>query len=226
MKADTATLSRISKHKVLVVDDHPVVREGLTERINRESDLVVCGEAQSAPEALRAIVRLQPDIVVLDLSLPKGHGLELIKDIRVMHPRLPVLVFTMHEESLYAERALRAGAQGYVTKQEPPGRLLSAIRAVLRGGYSLSPEASSGLMQNLLHHPGGAQVPSITGLTDRELEIFELIGQGVGTREIAARLGRSVKTIETHRARLKEKFQLKSATELVCRASRWVQTGQ
>ena len=143
MKKHKIARARSGKQKVLLVDDHPVVREGLAERINRERDLVVCGEAQNAREALRAVASLQPDIVILDLSLPKGHGLELVKDLRTLHPDLRVVVFSMHDESVFAERALRAGAHGYVMKQEPPERLLVAIRTVLRGDYFISESASS-----------------------------------------------------------------------------------
>ncbi|PYJ99585.1 MAG: DNA-binding response regulator [Verrucomicrobia bacterium] len=203
MKKHKIARARSGKQKVLLVDDHPVVREGLAERINRERDLVVCGEAQNAREALRAVASLQPDIVILDLSLPKGHGLELVKDLRTLHPDLRVVVFSMHDESVFAERALRAGAHGYVMKQEPPERLLVAIRTVLRGDY-------------LTH--------SVARLSDRELEIFQLIGQGVSTRKIADRLGRSIKTIETHRTRIKEKLAVKSAAELVHRATCWVES--
>jgi DNA-binding NarL/FixJ family response regulator len=212
------------KRRVLLVDDHPVVREGLAQRINRERDLAVCGEAQSAGEALRAVASHQPDVVVLDLSLPKGHGLELIKDLKNLHPDLPLLVFTMHDENLFAERALRAGARGYVMKQEPPERLLAAVRTVLNGEYFLSDKASSTFLHTFFRHSSENTGPPIGGLTDRELEVFELIGQGVGTRSIADRLGRSVKTIETHRARIMEKLSLKSAAELVVRASRWVES--
>lgn len=217
---------RAKKRRVLLVDDHPVVREGLVQRINRESDLTVCAEAQSAAEALRAVVRHQPDVVVLDLSLPRGHGLELIKDLKAQRPELPLLVFTMHDETLFAERALRAGASGYIMKQEPPERLLAAVRTVLKGNYFLSDKASSTFLHSFFRRSSESGGATISGLTDRELEVFQLIGQGIGTRAIADRLGRSVKTIETHRARIMEKLSVKSAAELVVRASRWVESPQ
>jgi len=226
MKTRKQNPPRSRKRKVLIVDDHPVVREGLAQRINRERDLTVCGEAQTARDALRAVASLQPDIVVLDLSLPSGHGLELIKDLKPLMPDLRVLVFTMHDESIFAERALRAGARGYVMKQEAPERLLAAIRAVLRGDYFVSERASAGFLQTFFNRPAEGTSRSVMRLTDRELEVFQFIGQGVGTREIALRLGRSVKTIETHRARIKEKLSVRSAAELVCRANRWVEARQ
>ncbi|PYJ55458.1 MAG: DNA-binding response regulator [Verrucomicrobia bacterium] len=224
MKKPRIARARYGKQKVLLVDDHPVVREGLAERINRERDLVVCGEAQNAREALRAVASLQPDIVILDLSLPKGHGLELVKDLRTLHPDLRVVVFSMHDESVFAERALRAGAHGYVMKQEPPERLLVAIRTVLRGDYFISESASSTCLQAFFSRSTKAVTHSVARLSDRELEIFQLIGQGVSTRKIADRLGRSVKTIETHRTRIKEKLAVKSAAELVHRATCWVES--
>jgi len=224
MNTYKTTRTRSGTRRVLLVDDHPVVREGLAQRINRERDLMVCGEAQTARDALGAIASLQPDIVVLDLSLPNGHGLELIKDLQILHPEIYVLVFTMHDESLFAERAMRAGARGYVMKQEPPERLLAALRAVLRGDYFVSDNASSAFMQSFFSQPAKARSPSVERLSDRELEIFQLLGQGMGTRQIADRLGRSVKTIETHRARIMQKLAVKSAAQLVCYASRWVET--
>src|SRR6266545_4728726 len=155
MKGHKTVRGRSTKHKVLLVDDHPVVREGLARRINCERDLTVCGEAETARDALRAIASLRPDIVVVDLSLPRGHGLELIKDLKILHPKLRVLVFTMHDESLFAERALRAGARGYVMKQEPPNRLLAAIRTVLKGDYFLSERTSTEFLGTLLRQSLG-----------------------------------------------------------------------
>jgi DNA-binding NarL/FixJ family response regulator len=211
---------------VLLVDDHAVVREGLAQRINREADLEVCGEAQTVGEARRAVGKLHPDIVVVDISLPDGHGLELIKDLKIRHPDLRMLVFTMYDESIYAERTLRAGAHGYITKQESPERVLAAIRRVLQGGYAVSQHASSELLASVFQPRSAAGAPATSSLTDRELEIFQLIGQGVSTRGIAAQLGRSAKTIETHRARVMEKLHLKSATALISRAATWLATGQ
>jgi DNA-binding NarL/FixJ family response regulator len=208
-----------------LVDDHPVVREGMAQRVNREPDLAVCGEAQMVEHALHSIVELRPDIVVLDLSLPDGHGLELIKDLKAIDAGLRVLVFTMHEESLFAERALRAGARGYVMKQEPPERLLDGIRAVLRGDYFVSGKATSAFLESFFSQPKNATGSAVGRFTDRELEVFQLIGRGKSTRAIAGQLHRSVKTIETYRARLMKKLSISTAAELVCRASQRTDAG-
>ena len=219
--------TRTASHKrtVLLVDDHPVVREGLTRRINSEEDLSVCAEARTPTEALRAMKEFHPDVVVVDLELTEGHGLELIKDIRSQPNRVPILVFTMFEEATYAMRAMKAGAQGYLTKNESSERLVNGLRAVLRGEYVLNPDISTKFLQNRLQ-PGGGSSPAQDKLADRELEVFELIGKGIGTREIADRLDRSVKTVETYRARIKEKLGLRSATALMREAVRWVETGR
>lgn len=213
------------KHTVLVVDDHPVVREGLSARINREADFTVCGTAEDGPEMMKAIARLNPDIVIMDLGLPRGHGLELMQDIQAQYPRLPVIVFSMHEESLYAERALRAGARGYLMKHEPAERLIEGMRTVLRGGYALSGATSSRMLATFAGAPSGQQPESpIAGLANRELEVFQFIGQGKGTREIADLLKLSVKTVETYRERLKKKLKVGSAPDLARRAILWVET--
>lgn len=213
------------KRAVLLVDDHPVVCEGLTERINREPDFTVCAVAQTGSAALAAILRCQPDIVVLDLALPRNHGLEVLRDIRQQFPKLPVLIFSMHEETVYAERVLRSGARGYIMKHQPPERLLEGMRNVLRGNYALSPEAASRLLSSF-SQPVTSQLESPTDcLGNRELEVFQFLGQGKGTREIAGLLGLSVKTVETYRGRLKEKFKITSAPELMRLAVRWVETG-
>lgn len=211
------------KRTVLLVDDHPVVREGLTRRINSEEDLSVCAEARTPTEALRAMKQFQPDVVVVDLALTEGHGLELIKDIRSQPNRVPILVFTMFEESTYAMRALKAGAQGYLTNNESSERLVNGLRAVLRGEYVLNPDISTRFLQSRLQ-PGDDSPAAQDKLADRELQVFELIGKGIGTREIAGRLARSVKTIETYRARIKEKLGLRSSTALMREAVRWVET--
>ena len=214
-----------SKRNVLLVDDHPALREGLLERINREADLTVCGEAQSGAEALNAIARLGPDIVLLDLALPSSHGLEVLRDIHAQYPRLPVLIFSMHEESVYAERALRCGARGYLMKHEPSARLLEGIRLVLSGGYALSREASDRLLLAFSQPPKEHPDSPVANLGNRELEVFQFIGLGKGTREIAGQLGLSIKTIETYRERIKQKLNLQSSSNLVRHAVRWVETG-
>jgi len=209
---------------VLLVDDHPVVREGLGARINRESDFTVCGTAQSGAEMMDTIARLNPDIVLMDLSLPQGHGLELMQDIHAQYPRLPVIIFSIHEESVYAERALRAGARGYLMKDASPERLLEGMRTVLHGGYALSSETSDRLLSAFGAPVKQSDSSPVAALGNRELEVFQFIGQGKGTREIASLLNLSVKTVETYRERLKKKLNLSSGPDLARRAVLWVET--
>jgi DNA-binding NarL/FixJ family response regulator len=213
-----------TKRTVLLVDDHPVVREGLSMRINCESDFTVCGTAHNGAEMMEAIARLHPDIVVMDLGLPRGHGLELMQDVHAQYPRLPVIIFSMHEESVYAERALRAGARGYLMKHEPPERLLEGMRTVLQGGWALSREASDRLLSAFSATVKEPSESPVASLGDRELEVFQFIGQGKGTREIAGLLNLSVKTVETYRERLKKKLNLSSGTDLARQAVLWVET--
>jgi DNA-binding NarL/FixJ family response regulator len=213
-----------TKRTVLLVDDHPVVREGMSMRINRESDFTVCGTAQDGAEMMEAIARLNPDIVVLDLGLPRGHGLELMQDVHAQYPRLPVIMFSMHEESVYAERALRAGARGYLMKHEPPERLLEGMRTVLHGGYALSREASDRLLSAFSVQANEPSESPVASLGNRELEVFQFIGQGKGTREIAGLLNLSVKTVETYRERLKKKLNVSSGPDLARQAVLWVET--
>jgi DNA-binding NarL/FixJ family response regulator len=207
----------------MLIDDHPVVLEGLARRINSEDDLVVCAEAQTPSAALTAIQDVKPDVVVMDLAFPEGHGLELIKDLRARQVRAPILVFSMFEDPTYAMRALKAGAQGYLTKHESSDQLVSGIRAVLNGDYAFSPDLSRQLLGSSLKPPNPPTDPRDC-LGDRELEVFELLGRGIGTRQIAARLGRSIKTIETYRARIKRKLRLKDSSTLMREAVRWVET--
>jgi len=203
--------------KVILLDDHPVMREGLAQLINHEADLVVCGQFEDAAPAFDAIPRLEPNIIIIDLSLKGSSGLELVKNVKANYPRIPLLVLSMHEESLYAERALRAGASGYIMKAEATEAVLGAIRKVLNGEIHLSEKMSSKLMHQIASgRAGGGTL--MERLSDRELEVFSLIGQGRGTRQIAEQLHLSVKTIESHRAHIKEKLNLKNATELVHRA--------
>jgi len=209
------------KARVLVVDDHPIVRQGVAQLINHEADLAVCAEADSAAEAVRAVAESRPDVAVVDLSLREASGLELLKDLKVRFPRLPVLVLSMYDESVYAERALRAGARGYIMKEAPPEQVLEAIRRVLAGEVYLSGAASSRLLKRLTAgRPREVQSP-MDGLSDRELEVFRLIGAGLGNKEVARRLHLSPKTIDTYRARLKEKLGLASAKELLRHAIQW-----
>jgi DNA-binding NarL/FixJ family response regulator len=208
--------------KVFLVDDHPLVREWLTQLIQRESDLSVCGEAEDTQEALKKIAETKPDIVIADITLKTTHGLELVKDLQVRLPSLPVLVLSMHDESLYAERVLRAGARGYITKQEATKRILLAIRQVLSGQIYISEKMASRMVQKMVMGSAEAQKSPIERLTDRELEVFQLIGRGHGTRRIAEELHLGIKTVESYRARIKEKLKLDDGTQLLQHAIQWV----
>ena len=209
--------------RVLLVDDHPVVRQGLAESINRERDLSVCAQAEDHQGALKAIETTHPELIVVDLMLKNSSGIELIKDIHARWPRLLILVVSMHDENLYAERVLRAGAQGYITKQQATHDILSAIRRVLSGGIYLNERTASAVLARLANkaHAAGNSIPEL--LADRELEVFELTGRGLSTREIAGQLRIDVKTVDTYRARIREKLNLKSSSELLQLAIRWNQ---
>jgi DNA-binding NarL/FixJ family response regulator len=209
------------KYRVLLVDDHPIVRQGLARLIEREVDLSVCGEAEGAHTAFHAIETLRPDIVLLDISLNGPDGLEVLKEIRVKTGSLPVLILSMHDESIYAERAMRAGANGYIMKQEATEKVLIAIRRILQGDVYLSDRLTTTMLQQYVR--GGAHTKSspLLNLTDRELEVFRLIGEGHGTRQIADELHLSVKTIESYQAHIKEKLALRNARELVQHAIEW-----
>jgi len=205
------------------VDDHPVFREGLAGVLARERNLSVVGQADTARQAMTAIERFKPDLVLLDLSLPDKGGLEFVKDLRVSHPGMAVLVISMHDETLYAERMLRAGANGYIMKEEGPARILDAIRKVLDNETSVSPRMSSRIL-NSLSATGKKSSSPISKLTDREFEIFRLIGDGHDSQGIARQLGVSPKTVDTHRSHIKEKLRLANGMALICYAVRWVQT--
>jgi DNA-binding NarL/FixJ family response regulator len=209
------------KAMVLLVDDHPIVRQGLTQLIDQEPDLGVCGHAENANGALHAIATNRPDIVILDISLDGRDGLEVLKDIRMSDAALPVLVLSMHDESLYAERALRAGANGYIMKQEATERVLHAIRRIRGGEVYVSDRMAKRLLKQIVSSPVAGKSP-MEALTDRELAVFRLIGKGRGTREIADDLHVSVKTVESYQAHIKEKLSLKNARELVQHAFQWV----
>lgn len=211
------------KTKVLIVDDHPIVRQGLIQLIHQEKDLTVCGEAESARQALGVVEKTAPDVAIVDISLGGTSGIELVKNLKVRYPRLLILVHSMHDEALYAERLLRAGASGYIMKQEATERVLNAIRKVLGGEIYLSERMGAKMMQQLVGGKTASTGSPIERLSDRELEVFGLIGQGHGTRQIAEKMHLSVKTIESHRAHIKEKLNLKSANELVLHAIQWVQ---
>ena len=207
---------------VLIVDDHPIVRQGLTQLIDQEDDLHVCGQAEDAHEAMRAIRELSPDMVVVDISLKDTSGIELIKDIKVRCPDLPVLTLSMHDEGVYAERAMRSGARGYIMKQEATERVVTAIRRVLSGEVYVSEGMAAKMVSKLVAGPAQTGGSPVDRLSDRELEVFRLIGTGYGTREMAEKLHLSIKTIETYRAHIKDKLDLVDANELLRTAITWV----
>ncbi len=211
------------KLRILIVDDHPMMREGLAQLINHEPDLCAACQADTAAEALNAIASRVPDLALVDISLPDRGGLELIKDIHTLHPGLPILVVSMHDESLYAERVLRAGGRGYIMKQEGGKKLMEAIRQVLKGQIYVSEKVSARILESFSgQRPEGLQSP-VQRLSDREFEIFQLIGQGQGTRQIAGHLHVSAKTIEVHRANIKRKLGLERGSDLVRFAIRWTE---
>ncbi len=210
-----------TKRRIFLIDDHPMVRERLGQLINQEADLVVCGEAVDGPEAFDAIPGAQPDLLVTDITLKSSHGLELIKNVKSVFPQLPILVLSMHDESLYAERVIRAGARGYITKQQATTRVLLAIRTVLSGQIYVSDEIINRLLDRTSQGSAFGSSP-IETLADRELEVFQMIGRGLNTREISTELRIGTKTVETYRARIKEKLNISSGSELLREAIRWV----
>jgi len=211
------------KKRILVVDDHAVLREGLVAQINREPDLLVCGEAADARAALSAAEKLLPDLVLADLTLPGRNGLELIRDLHALCPTLPVLVLSMHDASLFAERVLRAGGRGYISKQQSGERLLIAIRRVLAGQIYLSDDVSTQLLDTLSNQRPAKTLSPVEQLTDRELEVFTMIGQAKETKTISRQLGMSAKTVEAHRASIKRKLKLKTGPELTRHAVLWLE---
>ena len=211
-----------AKSRIFIVDDHTMFREGMKQLIDREPDLTVCGDAADVAEALRSIPELKPDLVIVDLSLAGSPGLDLIKTLRAQYTHLPVLVVSMHEESLYAERVLRAGASGYITKHQGPGEVVEAVRRVLGGEVYVSDKMASEFLRSFSTGGPKSTPHSVDRLTDRELAVLELIGKGRTTREIAATLKLGVATIDTYRARIKEKMNFNNAAELLHFAIRWV----
>jgi len=209
--------------RILLVDDHPMVRERLAEAIQREPDLQVCAEAGDRSSALKAVETTRPDLAIIDLSLRDSSGLELIKDIHSRWPRMLMLVVSMHDERLYAERVLRAGARGYITKQEATRNIMLAVRQVLDGRVYLNDKTATAVIARLAANPRTRETDLSDVLTDRELQVFEFTGNGLDTREIAERLSIDVKTVETYRARIKEKLELKSSSEFRQLAIRWAQ---
>jgi DNA-binding NarL/FixJ family response regulator len=207
--------------RILLVDDHPMVRERLADVINREADLMVSGEAEDRHGAIEAILAQPPDLVIVDLKLKNSDGLELIKDIRARWPKMRMLVVSMHDESLYAERVIRAGASGYITKQEATRKILLAIRRVLTGSIYLNEKTASRLISRLMTNADQPTATPAESLADREFQVFELIGRGLNTHDIAHQLHIAVKTVETYRARIKQKLSLKDASELLQLAIAW-----
>lgn len=224
-RTSNSVTSKKGKARVLLIDDHPILRKGLAELINQEADMLVCGEAEEAPQAFELVGTLTPDVAVVDISLRGGNGLELIKNIKARYPDLPLLVLSMHDEALYAERALRAGSLGYIMKEEAIEKVLVAIRQVLAGEMFLSDKMKARLLNQLVGgriKQGGS---SIDSLSDRELEVFRLIGEGRGTRQIAEELRLSIRTVEAYREYIKDKLNLKNGTELVQHAFQYVHSG-
>jgi DNA-binding NarL/FixJ family response regulator len=211
-----------SKISVLIVDDHPIVRQGFTQLINQEPDLLVCGEAENPTTAMELIDRLNPDIVLVDISLKEGNGIELVKTIRKHDPLVLMLVVSMHEESIYAERALRAGAKGYIMKHEATEKMLAAMRCVLGGKIYISDKVNDKILNKVADNADKDLSPVDT-LSDRELDVFRLLGQGQNTKQIAKKLFLSVKTVETYRANIKEKLHLENANSLVHFATQWTE---
>ena len=216
--------SHAAKRRVFLVDDHPLVREWLTTLINQQTDLAVCGEAGDAPEALSAIAKLQPEAAVIDVTLASGSGIELIKDLRRCCPRLAIVVLSMHDEALYAERAMRAGARGYVTKRETTKKIVAAIRKVLEGGIYASEHFAALMAEKLMDGRSAAESSPVAGFSDRELEVFKMLGSGQETRQIGESLGISMKTVQVYCARIKDKLGVKTMNELLREAVRWVES--
>ncbi len=226
MKSETQEGAGSETYRILVVDDHPITRQGLAQLINFESDLEVCGEADGVAQARALIDELGPDLVLLDITLPDGSGLEVIKDTLAIHPDCQILVISMHEEALYAERVLRAGGRGYIMKQEGGKKIMEAIRRVRSGKVYLSDDMSARVLESLSGGNSNRETVPLQTLTDREFEVFELIGQGKSTKAIAEHLHLSVKTVEVHRLNMKRKLRLASASDLVSFAIRWAETGR
>jgi DNA-binding NarL/FixJ family response regulator len=214
-------MPRNAKAQVVLVEDHPMFREQLAQLINKQPDMAVCAEADNAADGLAAIIREQPALAIVDITLKNSSGLELLKDLRAQGIKVPVLILSMHAESLYAERTLRAGANGYITKEEASAKVMTAIRQVLNGEIYLDPRFMKGVVSRILVNPRNNVATAIERLTDRELAVFELIGEGLATREIGIRLRVSTATVETYRARIKEKLGLTNAGQLHAKAIAW-----
>jgi DNA-binding NarL/FixJ family response regulator len=215
------TGNNIMKYKVVIVDDHPIVRQGLGQMINQENDLLVCGEASDIPSALQSVKECRPDIAVVDISLGQSSGLSLIEELTRQYPGLSILALSMHDESLYAERCLRAGAKGYIMKKEPPEKVIIAIKKILNGDIYVSSDLGSKLLHKLVANNSGALSTDIDVLSNRELEVFRLISQGLKTGKIAEQLNLSIKTIETYIDHIKKKMHFKDSRDLFLHAVQW-----
>ena len=215
-----------AKRRIFLVDDHPLVCEGLTILINRQNDMMVCGEAGNAPEALQAIEALRPDAALVDLTLESGSGLELLKDLRACCPQTALVVLSMHDEATYAERALRAGARGYVMKREATKKVVAALRQVLEGRLFVSDAFARAMTERIVEFQASQSGSMLAALSDRELQVFEMLGAGAETRDIAESLNIAVKTVQTHCARMKEKLGVSTLNGLMREAMRWVETGR
>jgi len=218
-----ARTTRAGKHRILIVDDHPIFRQGLAQLINQEEDLCVCGEAEDYQGAMKAVAELKPAMIIVDITLKDMSGIDLIKEIRKFQKGITMLVISMHDESLYAERAFRAGAKGYVMKQEASESVVQAIRQVRSGGIFASKKMTDQLLSRFVEGPKDLTESPLQALTDREIEVFQHIGEGLSISEIGVRLHLSVKTIGTYRERIKEKLKLKNSTELLRYALNWVE---
>jgi DNA-binding NarL/FixJ family response regulator len=222
MPATLESEKTVSKRKVLLVEDHPMFRERLAHLINKDLDMMVCGEADNIRDAMLLVRSETPDIAIVDISLKGSSGLELIKDLKAFGINLPVLVLSMHDENLYAGRVLRAGARGYVTKQEASTAVVSAVRAILAGEIYVSQSVMTNIIDRISEKKGRVELCGIETLADRELEVFQLIGSGHSIKEIAGQLHLGETTVDTYRARIKEKLGLRSAAEVYLKAGQWV----
>ena len=222
-----STKSSSAKHSIFIVDDHPLVCEAIAGLINQQTDLTVCGSAGEYRVAMQSIDAARPEIVVVDISLGGKSGIDLIKDLKAVHPKILTIVFSMHDESLYAPRALQAGARGYIMKSEPPEKIVEGIRQMLAGKIVLSDPMRDHLMTQLVGGKAATAIASpLESLSDRELTVFELIGQGLGSSQIAKKISLSIHTVQSYRERIKEKLNLRHAAELIQHAVQWIQSGK
>jgi DNA-binding NarL/FixJ family response regulator len=212
-----------TKTRVFIVDDHPLLRKGLGELINQQPDMIICGEADDAPEAMKAITAIRPDLVIVDISLKSQNGVELIKNIKAVNPSIQILVLSMHDETIYALRVLKAGAKAYVMKQEVVDKVMEAIRRIRAGKVFVSERVAAQMLSQVVDGTDPSKESPVDALSDRELEIVTMIGNGIATRDISKRLNISIKTVESHRAHIKAKLSLGHATQLVQWCVRWVE---